>query len=649
MQSLVRRLKRPLQILALLLAILWLAWLLLVPRLVRTRAVAALEKAGLDPVTMDLPEVGLFSAQMKYVMAGRQPGLTIGRVWVSYSPLELLRGKVKRVELQGVDLSMPLPASPRRTAPAAGASSAAAPRPPFERLTISDARLHLPTTRGVAILPLEVIADANPQHTVALNIKGKFAGADAFITATANAAFNRFDWQLRAEKIPASAIDPWTGELPLQAGDVDVVASGKLDTAGGTRIEVESLEAVAPRAVLTTASRTLWAGLRLKAAGTLLQTPAGWDIASAAGLHLQVENLSPLANLPPVTLWARFEAMRLRLGGGGWEWEGKGAGVGMSNTRVDLEPWRLERTATGLTGELRAGLKQVELRKNPTLERALPRLTPWNLSGKLQADAHLAWQDGKLSSGGHLHLWDTAMVNKDYELSVTGVESRVELTQLWPLRIAPSQTFSMGYAQIGKWELRNLAARFSAPGRGTLLIESGDIGWAGGELWCEPFELSMSDWVIRTTLSGRDLDLGKVVWVFSGEKAYAEGKARLQIPVTFKWPQIRLGEGYAEAAKGSILHLTAPAEQLGKWLVASDPRFATDPTQMRIRDRLMEALRDFRLERFRADLSREGQQLKTTISLEGAGDKGPNPQVVKLNITANDLDWLLSRYLATKR
>jgi hypothetical protein len=627
------------QIVAVALAAGAVAWFVAVPRIVRSAAAGALERAGFFPVTMELPEVGLRSAQVKYILAGHRPSVAVGRVWVSYSPWTLLQGKVTQVEVQGVDVWLPL----ERATPVAAPP---ATEPAFERLLLSDARVHVPTGPQTLTVPVDLTAIADENQKLVVRLETQVGSSKISLDALASPDFSVIEGTASVAGLQAADLAAFAGDVPVEAAGVSLSVTGRLDLVAGLA-ELQRLEAQA--ATVTWKGGTATDVVAVMSGGAR-QVDGQWRLTLNDGGRVTAKEIS----VPPFGDRIQFalqlaEAAAEQGPGSTWSAAGTGGTVELAGLTFSLAPWKLARGDKGLSGSITSLLPATDVAKVEVLRRLVPKLTPWNLEGKLSGEASLTWKQGELASKGTVMLAEGAMVNNEYALSATGIEAGISMTSLFPPRAEPGQSLSVSYLQMGKWEIRNAKAVFAMPQDGVVQVQSARLGWAAGEVSCEPFEFTFANPVVRTTLTAKDLDLSKVLWVLSGERMYGEGMVQLRVPVSFKWPQIRFGDGCAEASRGSVLNLSAQASELDKWLVAADPRFATDPAQQRVRQRLVEALQQFRLEKFRADFKRQDQRLHTTITIKGAGTKGESPQEVNLNLSATDLDWLLSRYLAMPR
>ena len=87
------------------------------------------------------------------------------------------------------------------------------------------------------------------------------------------------------------------------------------------------------------------------------------------------------------------------------------------------------------------------------------------------------------------------------------------------------------------------------------------------------------------------------------------------------------------------------ANKMGDLLDSSDPRFKTDDQFKQVKQRALQALRDFQYDVLKADWNNTPQGVVGTLHLEGKGRQGPSGQALNLNINFQNLDRALTRYL----
>lgn len=630
----------------------YLAWVLAVPRIVRGKVAGALESAGFSPVSMDLPRVGVGSTTISNISAGLPPRLTVGRVEASYSARRLLAGGVNRIDVDHVRLSLPTGAGTSATAapaaqpPAAGSDA----RPAFDALVVRDAQIDIATPAGHVTVPVEASAVADQNRQIHVSVTGSVGQTVIAASAVSSARFDKVDWQVSATGLSIDLARPWLppGLPPIAAENIDLTATGQFTAANSVAMDLQSLIVRAPQITVGAADNgVLVKGLELSTSAKGNTAPTGWEAELGADSTIKADVVWR-SGASPVPVKLQLAACQFAGGAGLWHAHGEGASLSAASARVRLMPWNLDKAESGLTGKLSLSLAPLDLKQIVARDEIARIMQQWRVQGMLSGDADLVFDQGQMRPRATIQLSGASLVNKDYQLSVEDIAGKLTVTRFWPIRTEPDERLTFAYAQMGKWELRDALATFCLPGDGTVSIQSARLGWAGGELWCSPFTMPLTAPVVRTTLGAKDLDLGKIVWVLSAEKASAEGKADLLMPVDFSWPQLRFGKGWAEARSGGVLHLTDTAQKVEQWLTTADPRFVTDPTYSKVRERIVQSLQHFKLQKFRAEFDRADDHLLTTLTIQGAGNS-ENSQALNLNLTANDLDWLLSRYLALQR
>ena len=631
----------------------YVTWAVVLPRVVRGKVAEALEAAGYGTVRMDLPRVGLTSATLAGISAGSPPRLEIGRIHATYSPVRLFAGRLNAVEVSQVRLALP-DAGQGGQAAEVSASARPANSPaismPVDRLTVRDAEVSVATPGGRLKIPLEVLATADEQRNIHISVNGSVGDARVVVSAVSSPGLDRIDWQLSVSGLSAGLARSW---LPpnapkIQGDGIQVSVQGRVSGLQSPAIDVSAFSIRAPQLTIGEAGKSIIVkDFELLAAGVAQTTATGWKAKVAYGGSAKA-NVAWMGEASPLPVNLRWGATEASGGAGSWNASSEGAVLQVAQAKVTLAPWKLTGTGIAADGQLHLALAPLELKtlgEHPVIARAMKA---WKADGKLLADADVAFVRGTMHPKARVEVTNVSLVNKTYQLSVEGISSKVTISQFSPLKTEPDEHVTFRYAQMGKWELLDALATFSLNGDNNVSIESARLGWAGGQLWSEPFRMPLNAPAIRTKLTGKDLDLSKIVWVLSAEKAHAEGKADLQIPLDFSWPNIRFGDGYAEARPGSILHLTDTATKVEAWLTSADPRFITNPTYSKVRERIVQALQHFKLQKLRADFERKDDHLLTRIAIQGAGNT-ENGQALNLNVTANDLDWLLSRYLSLPR
>ena len=717
-KSKLKRLSRIILVIVFLLALLvFLAIDVVVPRVAQSKIRTAIEAQGYGPARLLPPNIGLYRTTLANVSIGDpdRPRIELASATVTYTPSQLLAGRVEDILLSGLLMRVEpnqapssQPLAPRAlkafatTRPVelqdllppqfpATLPANAAGEPLFRTARLTNARVEFvdPETGLPTSMLIDAQAKAGANRKIDFSVSAGFGSVKAQVIGVADPGFEVVDATVSVRGVTLDALRPVIpGNIPIhltQPAELD--AQLHVDRVNGPRFDLPDLTIRIPEASIDagTANRLDIKQLVFTMAGSVHRYGSDWYAALTRGPNLSIDSVSPPAPFRPVPLTITFAPTYARFNPDSWGISCQGAALDIDKSRfgLDLRPFTVATSPAGLVGSITARLREIELGRNPVLEKLVPEIRQWNLSGKLSASASMQLEGAVIRPRLSVRVDNANMENTDYELKVKGINAAFALTGFSPLRSEVDQTISASYIQMGKWEIVDTEAKFTIPGesRPVILLNGlpgeGQIvktsvarfGWAGGEVWCSPFEVNFAQPRIRTELGAKDLDLSKVLWVVSNEKAWAEGIVDLKLWADFSWPELRFGNGWASSrpdwritltdpTKGQavMLHLPDSAQQLDNWFRLRDPRFQDNAVLAPIREQVVSTIADFYVDDFRAEFSRtkQGKQV-TTIRLHGGGREADaqthqtsQTHKLDLNITATDLDILVSHFLKVK-
>ena len=691
------------------------AFSIVVPRIAQAKIQTAIEAQGYGPVRLLRPDIGLYRTTLANLSIGNpdRPQIELASATVTYTPSQLLAGQVDDILLSGLlmriePLSQPSTASSTTfgVSPVASATQpasfvspespatfpAAARSNPFfrtARLTNARAEFVDPETGLPTSMLIDAQAKSGSSRKIDFSVTVGFGAAKAVVSGTADPGFEVIDADVAVRGVTLDALRPLIpGGIPAKLTEpAEIDAQIHADRANGPRYDLSDITVRVPNASIDIGAQNRIDVHRtvFSMAGSVHKYGSDWYAAITRGPNLTIDSINPPAPFRPVPVAISFAPTHARFGPDSWGISCEGAALDIDKSRfgLDLRPFTIATSPSGLVGSITARLRQIELSRNPVVEKLVPEIRQWNVSGKLSASASVQLEGAAIRPRISVRLDNCDLRNTDYELKVQGINAAFALTGFSPLRSEVDQTISAKYVQMGKWEIVDAEARFDLPGemRPTMLLSGlpgeGEIikvalarfGWAGGDVWCSPFDVNLAQPRIRTELGAKDLDLSKILWVASGNKAWAEGIVDMKLWADFSWPELRFGNGWASSrpdwrlsvtdpAKGQtvMLHLPDSAQQLDNWFRLRDPRFQDNAILAPIREQVVSTIADFHVDEFRADFSRnaDGKQL-TTIRLHGGGrqtdartKQSLDTHNLDLNITAADLDILVSHFLKVK-
>ncbi len=167
----------------------------------------------------------------------------------------------------------------------------------------------------------------------------------------------------------------------------------------------------------------------------------------------------------------------------------------------------------------------------------------------------------------------------------------------------------------------------------------------GGTISIDPFTWNPAAPRIHTRANLSNLDLEHWLPILSSKHASGEGRVSGNVDFALDWSsgKARLGDLtgrlYADPSHGYIQ--VADADAVGELLDKQDPRFATDELMRPIRDKIVEALRDFSYKTLTVALTRKGDRTVALTYLSGYGRHGKDPQGLNLTLDLHVQDAVL--------
>ncbi|MBM4034119.1 MAG: hypothetical protein FJ291_20390 [Planctomycetes bacterium] len=250
---------------AIVVALALIAWVAVVPGLVRRIAVGQLRGMGLRNVALEIRGLSLRHVQMANVAAGEGERLRVGAVGVGFSLGGLLKGRLSTIELTGLEADVRVRDGKLDLGPLADMSSSGEGENPFRQILLRSSAVLLDLEGQRLRIPVEgTIADAGGGK-LSLDLRAEAEGCGAKVTGSVDT--NTFDLdlgltaQVREVAALMTALPPRWGKLPVNTSGSatfegtcsrsrgELRLSGKVETAGlrvagdliGQRFSVERL------------------------------------------------------------------------------------------------------------------------------------------------------------------------------------------------------------------------------------------------------------------------------------------------------------------------------------------------------------------------------------------------------------------------
>jgi len=206
------------------------AWVTVVPGLVRRIATAELRRMGLRNVALQIRGVSLRHVQMANVAAGESERLRVGAVGVGFTIGGLLAGRLRVIELTGLETEIRFRDGKLDLGPLAELGAGGEGENPFTQVQLRSSAILLDLEGQRLRIPIEgTVADAG-KGRLELDLRASAEGADLRVRGTLNANTSDFsltlDGEVREVASWRAALPPrWAHAAPHVSGPVDFKAS----------------------------------------------------------------------------------------------------------------------------------------------------------------------------------------------------------------------------------------------------------------------------------------------------------------------------------------------------------------------------------------------------------------------------------------
>ena len=352
-----------------------------------------------------------------------------------------------------------------------------------------------------------------------------------------------------------------------------------------------------------------------------------WNIGNLALNQLHLGSLV----LPGITASAGIDKTRLGIEA---HWPIlKGAQVN-ANATMDL---------VQAQGELKWELPEFKLTDPDAIAAVVPAVKGASITGTFSAKGDIKLAASKLTPSLNVSLADVVVDDKAYAARLDGLGTSVTADGFSPLTTPGNQQLTIKQAKVGKLEVANGSVGFRVESAHSILIEKSRWDWEGGTLHTDAFRINPTAPTLVFTLDGFDLNLKSVLATFSPGQASGDGRIYGRFPVRVEWPRISFGKGflYSAPGPGTVQLDPSMASKMGDLLDSSDPRFKTDDQFKQVKQRALQAMRDFQYDVLKVDWNNTPDGVVGTLHLEGKGRQGPSGQALNLNINFQNLDRAL--------
>jgi hypothetical protein len=275
-------------------------------------------------------------------------------------------------------------------------------------------------------------------------------------------------------------------------------------------------------------------------------------------------------------------------------------------------------------------LEPITLTNSDVVTRWVPSARGVAITATTAANGTLSWSSqGTWDGTANVSLANGTLNVPDQGLRVEGVHSSFAISSLREMRTERQQPLNFARLAIGKVEVTNAAARFSADGVNRILIDALKARVFGGDVSVGSFALVFPAPDVGVALEFEGVDAGELMRQVEIFKGTVTGKLRGKIPVGLLAGRPYFGEGFLELDPRFPARFSMDARGL----------FTTDLPTESAKDKVVrlpyevleEALGDVEIDTMRIDFFRRDDP-GTPIRIEFTGVSDTRRARVPLNI-----------------
>jgi len=275
-------------------------------------------------------------------------------------------------------------------------------------------------------------------------------------------------------------------------------------------------------------------------------------------------------------------------------------------------------------------LEPITLTNSDVVTRWVPAQRGVAVTATMAANGTFSWpKDGAWDGTASLALTDGTFNIPDQGLRIEGVDSTLVISSLRDMRTEREQPFSFARLALGKVEVTNADARFSADGVNRITVDTLKARVFGGDVSVGSFTLEYPAPDVGTALEFEGVDAGELMRQVDIFKGAVTGKLRGRIPVGLLAGRPYFGEGFLELDRRFPARFSMDARGL----------FTTDLPSQSTKDKVVrlpyevleEALGDVAIDTMRLDFFRRDEP-GTPIRIEFSGTSDTRRARVPLHI-----------------
>lgn len=585
------------------------AYAVALPMIVRSVVGGILVKAGLPDARFTVTRATFWRVTLSDLTA-LDGNVRIGSFDVTYRPLTLIGGVVENITVSGAKL----------------------------RATIRDGKLVAPK--------LPTVATTNPTTQTTAPTTSPVAPAASplpFRKAELIAATAEVDWEGQTILVPLAGVIDVNGDGTasgrLTAGLQVPTGAVNLPNAGGKlhgRSGVLTFDATLDGTVAVGDDGYHWTA-------TVRAGNKDDVIFDSAGVDAELGRISLSADASGVTNGATGTTQGARV-----TFDAQWAAVPDATLTVSGS---LQYDGSGFAGKVVANLPTKQYDDAQLLARRVPQLRGWDITGKLGARAEVAVERNQPHGQVTLTVDNADLASKDAGVEVHGLGGSVTVNvSANGVSTSSPQRIAAGRAAFASVDMTDASLAVQLQGTNAVVVDQLSANWLGGRVSTAGVRINPSDPRFEATLIADHVELRQLLEFAAEGRARGEGLISGRVVLRVNGSQVSLGGGQlrSESATGEIQ--VADTEWLGAALDATDPRFSAAGELAQVKDRILNALKDFTYDRLTFNFAEEpASRGLLRVSTHGKGRTGKSPQELDLTLNFRGVNDLLNNAMKFKQ
>jgi hypothetical protein len=281
----------------------------------------------------------------------------------------------------------------------------------------------------------------------------------------------------------------------------------------------------------------------------------------------------------------------------------------------------LDDFSVGFKGDLAWGTRPVRgafalhgahrLSRSFDLGAILPAFKGARITGTLSLDGRAALERGGAAMDADLRVENGGLRMPDKDLALAGIETRLHLPGLAPLRSDPSQMLRIQEVTVGGLRMRDLRINYRLEPDGGVFVEKGRFEWCGGNVTLQSLPIRPGGSEYDLILYCDRLHLATLLDQLGVARAEGEGTVSGRIPLHLKQGRMVFDDGflYSSPGTGGVIHVTG-----AELITGALPKDSVQHTQI---DLAREALKNYLYDWVRLRMNTEGENLMLELQFDG--------------------------------